>query len=130
MAALMKSGHDVAEAARWNAEIFTRKWLRRKIAKFAEEVEKGVYWPDAWEAMGLCTASQNWIIRNSASREEPAEGFDVLSEWLGHQISRTNRVILVATESLGILLSAVFVGFIAFALWQALFAIIYYASEQ
>jgi type II secretory pathway component PulF len=129
MAALVKAGHDVGEAARWNAEIFPRKWLRRKIAKFADAVEKGEYWPDAWEAMGLCTSSQNWIIRNAASRENPTQGFEILSEWLDSQINRTNRVILIVTENFGILLSAVFVGSIVFALWQTLCAITCHANE-
>jgi type II secretory pathway component PulF len=128
-AALVKAGHDVGEAARWNAEIFPRKWIRRKIAKFADAVEQGEYWPDAWEAMGLCTPSQNWIIRNAASRENPAQGFEILSEWLDSQINRTNRVILIVTENFGILLSAVFVGFFAFTIVQILQAMIYHMNE-
>jgi len=128
MSAVLNAGFDISSAARWNSDVMKRKWIARRVSDFADEVERGVYWPDAWEKMGLCTAYENWLIRNSASLENPADGFEKLSQTLSLSIQRRARIIFVLIENIVILFNASFIGIFAFSLMEVLWKIIFVMS--
>lgn len=125
MATLTGAGFDVAEAAKWNAETVKWRWVRKKLAKFADSVQNGEYWADAWAEMKLGSPAQEWIIRNAASREKPRDGFRLLASWLSTEINSSNHLFISFTEVSCIVLNACLVGITIFAVWQALWMLIY-----
>ncbi len=129
MGTLTAAGYDIAQAARWNAETVSSSWMKKRLAKFANSVEKGEYWADAWEEMKLGSPSQNWIVRNAASRENPKEGFTMLTEWLNVEIRGSLSVLSRFFETFCIVFNTAFFGIVIFALWQALWTLIHYSTE-
>ncbi len=130
MATLTGAGYDIADAARWNADAVSRRWLRRRLAKFANAVESGRYWADAWcEEMKLGSKAHDWIIGNAACRQNPEEGFLTLSEWLADEIRSANTLLLSFFEVFCILFNAALIGFTVFAIWQGLWTLIYYSTQ-
>lgn len=125
MATLTGAGYDILDAARWNSGTVSRCWMRKKLVKFVESVENGKYWADAWEEMRIGSPVHNWVIRNAASRENPQQGFKMLAEWLNSEICSSNRLFAGFIEVFCIVFNAAFVGITVFAIWQALWMIIY-----
>jgi len=112
MAAYLASGEDIVKAADLSAKAVGQAALRRKLENFAGEVRQGRPWIEAWEAMKMGTSLDQWIIRNAAAREDPAEGFDSLLKWLYLDIQSAAGRGTRWVEIAGILLNAAIVTFI------------------
>ncbi len=120
MAALTGAGYDVAQAARWNARAVFSARLRRKLAAFAEAVERGEPWACAWENMKIGTPGNHWVIHNAAARESPQDGFQTLAAWLDHDIRQTHAVLVKFSDVFKTLFCATIIGVTVVAVWQAL----------
>jgi len=92
-------------------------------------VESGENWSDAWEEMHIGSPAHNWIVRNAASRENPYEGFRMLSEWLRTEINSQTNISMRFFEVFCIFFNATFIGITIFAIWQCLWKLIYYSVE-
>ena len=129
MATLTGAGYDVLEAAKWNSDTVSGYWLKKRLRNFVKSVESGENWSDTWEEMHLGSPAQNWIVRNAASRENPYEGFRMLSKWLRDEINSQTNISMIFFEVFCIFFNATFIGITIFAIWQCLWKLIYYSAE-
>lgn len=89
MASYLSAGHDVIDAAKFSLKACNHFWLRRRLKKFIAMTEKGQDWLTAWNySIGNGRPLDDWIIRNAASKEDLASGFDTMADWLYHKIIR------------------------------------------
>ncbi|OGV54334.1 MAG: hypothetical protein A2X45_05630 [Lentisphaerae bacterium GWF2_50_93] len=129
MASYLASGKDIAEAAEISASTIGRPWMRKKLLKFAESVKSGKDWADEWRKMKLGVSINDWIVTNSAARNNPAEGFDTMLVWLSNDVSKSSVKRLRWIESSGILFIGLIVASTAIALLGSIFRIIGYLAE-
>lgn len=123
MACSLAVGNDIFEAAAFGAKTTKYMWLKSRLNNFVAKVEMGESWPDAWEEEHIGTPFYNWIIRNSASREDPIEGFSSLAAVIEERILFSCNIVTKMTEMGAILLNAVIVGFVVLGMGIALFSI-------
>ena len=120
MDVFLAGGAELHEAAAFALKASHSPWLQRLASRFIEDVEKGEYWADAWERMGVGTAFQTWIIRNAAARGNPESGFRLLQEWLAREISSASQRLASWIEPWAVILNAAFVGAIVFGVFGTL----------
>ncbi|OGV44358.1 MAG: hypothetical protein A2X48_08680 [Lentisphaerae bacterium GWF2_49_21] len=129
MASYLSSGKDIAEAAEISAATIGRPWMRKKLLKFAVSVKNGKDWSLAWMEMGFGVSINDWIVTNSAARNNPAEGFDTMLVWLSNDVSKSSVKKLRWIEISGILFIGLIVASTAIALLGSIFRIIGYLAE-
>lgn len=116
MDVFVAGGTELHEAAAFGLKASRSPWLRRLVSRFIEDVEKGEYWADAWERMGVGSAFHTWVIRNAAARGNPESGFLLLQEWLAREIASASQRVVLWVEPCGILLNTAFVTAIIYGL--------------
>lgn len=125
LSVFVAGGTTLNEAAEFGLKASCSPWMRRRVARFIEDVEKGEYWAEAWERMGAGTAFHTWIIRNAAARNDPASGFRLLQEWLGREVDRTRQRFLVWVEPCGVAINSAFVGGIVYGLFGVIVQVLW-----
>lgn len=120
MDVFVAGGTQLSEAAGLGLEASRSPWLRRLVGRFIEDVEKGDYWADAWERMGVGRAFHTWVIRNAAARDDPESGFRLLQEWLAREIASVNQRLTSWLEPCAVIVNAVFVSAIVFGMFGTL----------
>lgn len=125
MACYTEAGLDIIEAAELSKKTMSSFWLRKRIAVFIEKTRNGTKWIDAWEEMNLGFPFYNWIVGNAASREKVVDGFIQMMKWLKNDISKFSVIFIKCVEIIGLLLNALFVGFIVLGVGYGLFNLIY-----
>jgi type II secretory pathway component PulF len=116
----LASGKGIAESAELCRDTVARPWLRRRLDRFIVEVRAGEPWADAWARMKLGSPLHEWMIRNAAARENPAEGFSQLTAWLNEEIRRKHRLFLRFAEVAGILFNAALVALFVLGMFEVL----------
>jgi type II secretory pathway component PulF len=91
MAAFIRQDEDIPGAADWNRKATRSPFVRRKLDGFIRSVNNGNNWVDAWDDMKLGSPLDQWVIRNAASREDPASGFELLAEWIQSEVTMATR---------------------------------------
>lgn len=127
MAAFLNSGVGLAEAAELSADTIRTPRLARRLEQFVADVRNGTDWVTAWPTMHSQRPLYTWIVRNSAAREAPEEGFALAAEWLTEDILARSRRLACWVEPTCILFNAVVVGLIAFATLLPMIELIRYA---
>ena len=77
--------------------------------------------------MSVGTALDEWVLRNAASREDPASGFELLAAWLDEEICATTTRIRKWLDVAVTAVLAVVVGTLAARVFATLTALIYAA---
>ena len=103
--------------------------MRKKLLKFAGSVKNGKDWALEWREMKLGISINDWIVTNSAARNNPAEGFDTMLVWLSNDVTKASVKKLRWIEIAGILFVGLIVASTAIALLGSIFRIIGYLSE-
>lgn len=80
MARALDSGESLSSAASLTANLLRNPFEQRRLRAFARQVEQGAPWTDAWADACSPTALHQFLLRNSAAREQPAEGFSQIAE--------------------------------------------------
>jgi len=130
MACYTEAGMDIIDAAELSSETVSSFWMRRRISVFIKKTRNGIKWIDAWDAMNLKFPFYDWIARNAASREKVTDGFMQMMKWLKNDISRFSIIFVKCVEIIGLLLNALFVGFIVLGLGYGLFNLIYVVAAN
>ena len=128
MYANLSTGKSVEESADSCYETCSIPWLKRRIGKFKDSVRSGGNWVECWEEIKLGNSLHKWLVRNSADREDPAEGFKTMSEMLFLDIKHSTRYYGQTAEIILILLNCSFIFLFIYGFFSALCGIIYYAS--
>ena len=115
MAVFLRQGGDVLSAAEWSMETTRSTWLRGRLRRFIAAMKAGTSWADAWSQMDLPPGLDAWIVKQAATREDPAGGFELMAEWLYQEIHLVTRRINRWFEPCCTLVFAVVVGLMA---WQ------------
>ncbi len=124
MACYVGAGMDVAEAADMTAETLRSAWLRKRVRRFAEMVRNGAEWTDAWEELRLGYPFYDWLLRNSAAREDVAGGFSQLVKVLKNDISNFTISFVRWGEIGGTLLNGALVALIVIGIGTTLYNIV------
>ena len=125
MAAFLAVGVDVGTAARAAAESVETHWARRRLGRLAEAVGNGTPWAEAWAGLAVDAPLSEWMIRNAAAREQPRAGFQAVAEWATDDLNRLSRRLVRWLEPALILLNALVIGLVVYAMADALFGILY-----
>jgi type II secretory pathway component PulF len=126
----LASGKGMAESAELCRDTVARPWLRRRLDRFIAEVRAGEPWADAWARMKLGSPLHEWMVRNAAARENPAEGFFQLTAWLNEEICRKHRLFLRFAEVAGILFNAALVALFVLGMFEVLVDTIRFLSLE
>jgi len=124
MAVFIRQGEDMIVAAEWNIRACKSYWLKQKLRKFIESLRGGTHWVDAWNRMYLGRPLEQWMLRNASSREDPASGFELMSEWLHEEIELTTNRIERWTQPIVTVIVACLVGYIAYTFFSMLTKIV------
>jgi type II secretory pathway component PulF len=124
MSSCLATGHGIVEAADFSLASTRRPWLKAKLRDFRKSVCDGQDWADAWMEMKLGIPIADWMVRNSARREKPVEGFDTLLKWLCHDVAITSVRHVQWIEVAGIFFNGILVTMFALALFGSLILII------
>jgi type II secretory pathway component PulF len=124
MAVLLRQGDDVVRAAEWCIASTRSPWMARRLQQFVDAVRMGQPWDQAWAAMRVGKPLHQWFIRNAATLETPAEGFELLADWLRHETDSFVRRIRVWIDPIGTVALASIVAWIACTMFGILVRII------
>jgi type IV pilus assembly protein PilC len=130
MACYTEAGFDIIDAAELSNETVRSFWLRRRISVFIKKTRNGTNWINAWEEMNLGFPFYDWIARNAAAQEKVTDGFMQMMKWLKNDISKFSIIFVKCVEIIGLLLNALFVGFIVLGLGYGLFNLIYVVAAN
>jgi type IV pilus assembly protein PilC len=125
MASYLDMGEDVINAAKFSEKSCRHLWLKRKLKVFIEKTSNGENWVDAWRAMKLDFGISDLIIHNSAASENPAAGFDVISNWFYQKQIRSVKSNALWFSLAFTAINASIVFFIAFSIFKLLVEVIY-----
>ena len=129
LAGYTSAGADMLTAADGAMAGVASPWARRRLEVFAESVRAGIPWVDAWCATGFGTPLHDWMIRNAAALERPAEGFQWMTDSLNEEVARLGRRVTRWVEPCGIIFNSAIVGLIVFSTASTLFSIIIHAAD-
>ncbi len=124
LASYLSSGEDIVSAAKFSYAACRHYWMRRKLNKFINLIEKGMPWLDAWRKAKLSRPLNESILRNAAARENIIDGFDIITDWLFHRTIRNTRNNSVWLYMLFLCITASIVFIIVFAVFSGLIKII------
>jgi type II secretory pathway component PulF len=124
----LASGKGMAESAERCRDTVARPWLRRRLDRFIAEVRAGEPWADAWARMKLGSPLHEWMIRNAAARENPAEGFYQLTAWLSEDIRRRQKNVIRFVDIASVFITAIVLGFVVFTFWDLFVNGIYFGA--
>ncbi|MCK5803008.1 MAG: type II secretion system F family protein [Lentisphaeria bacterium] len=116
----LAAGLDLPEACQSAAYWIRSPWARKRLSHMADDVQDGIPWPDTWESQRLGTPLHDWMIRNAAAREKPAEGLDRVTEWCGLEARSLARQFLGAAEPTILIANAVLVGLVVLCIFRPL----------
>lgn len=125
MGAFLAAGADLARAARSAAETVETAWAREHLRHFAEGIEAGRPWDDAWITPQTSAPLCDWMIRNAAARERPLEGFQSVADLAADALARRCRCLLRWLEPVLILANGVIIGGLVMLVAGALFDTLY-----
>jgi hypothetical protein len=94
MLAGLNSGDDILAAAQWSKGACASGWNRRRLRQVIRRISAGESWVAAWTYSFRGTPLDDWLLRNAAARECPAEGFALLEENAAAAIRRGHRALL------------------------------------
>jgi type II secretory pathway component PulF len=86
MAVFLRQGEDLVSAAEWSLKSTRSTWMARRIEKFLAALREGRHWVDAWRLAYPGCPMDEWLIRSSATREDPATGFETLAIWTHQEL--------------------------------------------
>ena len=130
MASYLDIGEDILTAAEFSRSSCNHFWLRRKLKKFIDKMQKGENWLAAWDSMSLRQNLSECIIRNAAAKENISAGFDTMSDWFYHKQLSTVKKNGVLLFSSGILINSVIVFLLMFYVFQLLIQVIGAAGDM
>lgn len=125
MAVLLRQGDDVVRAAEWCIASTRSPWMAKRLQRFVDTVRMGQPWDQAWAAMRVGKPLHQWFIRNAATLETPAEGFELLADWLRHETDSFVRRIRVWVDPMGTVALASIVAWVAYIMFGTLVRIIF-----
>jgi len=124
MASYLDIGEDILTAAEFSRKSCNHFWLRRRLGRFINKVQKGENWLEAWKSMNLRQNLSECIIRNAAARENVAVGFDTMSDWFYHKQLSTIKKNGTCFFVSGVLINSAIVFLIMVYVFQLLIKVI------
>lgn len=125
MAAFLRQGDDVLQAARWCRSSTRSTWVRGRLDEIIALIESGTPWAEACRQARIGSAFEQWIAVNAAEREDPASGFDLIADWQHQRINAACGWINQWSEPITSLVMAGMVGYIAYYVFACLTNCIY-----
>lgn len=126
MSCFMTVGDDVVQAAESTMHCQKSILVRMRLKTFIKDVRAGKNWMDAWERrLNLGSPIHLWMLRNAAARENVAEGFVHLQNWLGEELHFFSSKFKTVCEFSLTLINSIIVGSIAIALFLPIIRIIW-----
>ncbi len=125
MAAFVRQGDDVLQAARWCRFATRSTWVQAKLDEVIAQIESGTPWAQACRQVGIGSALEQWIAVNAAEREDPASGFDLIADWQHQRINAACNWINQWSEPITSLVMACMVGYIAYYVFAYLTTVIH-----
>ncbi len=115
---LLAGGMDMGPAARAAAASEPRRWVRKRLTRFAVAVESGEEWYSAWRRqIRLGNPMCDWFLHGGAVSGNPAESFRLLQEILCDENLRRFGRLEVWLIVLATLVNAVIVGTVGYTLF-------------
>jgi type II secretory pathway component PulF len=93
MAVFVRQGETLVSAAEWSLKASRSRWMKKRLQRFLNRLRTGEQWDEAWRAVHKGPPLNQWAIKNAASREDPAGGFELLGEWLHSAVDSSTRKI-------------------------------------
>ena len=125
LTAFLATGVDVSAAAHWAAASVETRWARRHLRQFAAALAAGSPGAAAWTALAVRSPLSDWMVCNAMARERPLEGFQAVADWAQDDLNRLYRRLLLWLEPALILINAMIVAAVVYALVGSLLSTVY-----
>lgn len=86
LCAYLRQGDDLLTAAVQAQQATPSHWLKRRLQRFIQALQRGEPWLDAWQQARLGKKLELWALRNAEAREDPAAGFELVADWTHQRI--------------------------------------------
>jgi type II secretory pathway component PulF len=129
MTSFLRQGEDVVAAAEWSIRSTRSNWMRKRLECFLESMRSGTRWDDAWIQIKVGTPLDDWLIKNSALRQDPASGFELMSQWAHQEVEFMTRRIERWADPVFTIVIALIVGAMAYSVFSTLISIVSNMSE-
>ena len=120
MASFLRAGKDVADALELSAKATSHEWIRWPLAEVAIKIRNGEKWTQAWEASGIGSPFQNWLLRNAEANGDVANGFNRIAEMSRYEMTRATKVHIYLVEFAALAFNAAVVGIVFLGVGSAL----------
>ncbi len=130
MAAFLRQGADIPDAAEWCSKATRSFWLRTRIGTFIKKVRSGAEWSQAWREMKIGLSLCDWWAVNSAAREDPASGFDLMCEWLDYEIRASTHRMRAWVDPVGTMILGLIVGMITYEFFNCLRGLVQHIMDS